>query len=306
MVEGSPESAGFEGILEAVADAGSAPGALTAPAIRASLPPMAVQDLFALDGRTAIVTGGSRGIGRAMAEGLAEAGAHVIVASRKAEACEEAAHAIVAAGGGASAIATDVADPDSGTALVEGAIAATGRVDVLVNNAGRAWAAESFDYPLEGWDRVFALNVRGAFWLSRQVARHLRERRAGGSILNVSSLSAVRGASDAEQAILAYPASKGALEALTRDLAVKWAPFGIRVNAIEPGPFDTDMFAHIKADPELHARHDAQVPLGRTGQPDDVKGVAVFLASDAAAYVTGAILRVDGGVAAVYPVRKGD
>ena len=259
--------------------------------------------LFDLDGRTALVTGGSRGIGRFLAEGLAEAGAHVIVCSRKAGACEAAASAFRAAGLRASALSADIGDPESIEAMVPRALATTGRVDILVNNAARAWSAPTFAYPLEGWDRVFDLNVRGAFWLSRLLAEPMRAS-GGGSIINVSSLSARFGASEEEQPIAAYPASKGALEAMTRDLAVKWAPHGIRVNAIQPGPFDTDMFAHIKADPETLSHHDAQVPLGRPGGPADMKGVGVFLASDAAAFVTGSILRVDGGVAAVYPVKK--
>ena len=264
---------------------------------------MDVKTLFDLSGRTALVTGGSRGIGRFLAEGLAEAGAHVLISSRKAEACEAAATEIEAAGGRATALPADVSDPASIEALVAAALAHRERVDVLVNNAARAWSAPSMEYPLDGWDRVFDLNVRGAFWLSRLLAPHMKES-GGGSIINVSSLSAQLGASDEEQPIAAYPASKGALEAMTRDLAVKWAPHRIRVNAIEPGPFDTDMFEHIKSDPELLAHHNAQVPLGRPGGAADMKGVGVFLASDASAYVTGAILRVDGGVAAVYPVRK--
>jgi gluconate 5-dehydrogenase len=264
---------------------------------------MALAALFDLSGRTALVTGGSRGIGRFLADGLAEAGAHVLVCSRKSEACETAAAEIRRAGGQATALPADVADPESIEALVLDAIAVTGRVDILVNNAARAWSAPSMEYPLDGWDRVFDLNVRGAFWLSRLLAPQMKEH-GGGSIINVSSLSAQLGASDDEQPIAAYPASKGALEAMTRDLAVKWAPHGIRVNAIQPGPFDTDMLAHIKADPAVLAHHNAQVPLGRPGSPADMKGVGVFLASDASAFVTGSILRVDGGVAAVYPVKK--
>lgn len=264
---------------------------------------MQLDALFDLSGRTALVTGGSRGIGRFLADGLAEAGAHVLICSRKREACEAAAAEIIERGGQASALAADISDPESIEALVTSALAVNGRVDILVNNAARTWSAPSMTYPLDGWDRVFDLNVRGAFWLSRLLAPHMKAN-GGGSIINVSSLAAQRGASDEEQPIAAYPASKGALEAMTRDLAVKWAPHGIRVNAIAPGPFDTDMLAHIKNDPEVLAHHDAQVPLGRPGGADDMKGVGVFLASDAAAFVTGSILRVDGGVAAVYPVKK--
>jgi gluconate 5-dehydrogenase len=261
------------------------------------------RELFDLEGRSALVTGGSRGIGRGIAQGLAEAGAHVFVSSRKAGACEHAAAEIREGGGRATAVAADAADPTAIDALLARVLEETPRLDIVVNNAGRVWAAPTLDYPLEGWDRVFALNVRGAFWLCRQAGRHMVAQ-GKGSIINVSSLSASFGASEEEQAIPAYNASKGALEALTRDLAVKLAPRGVRVNCIAPGPFDTDMFDHVRSDPQALAYHNAQVPLGRPGQADDIKGVAVFLASDAAAFVTGATLRVDGGVAAVYPVRK--
>jgi len=264
---------------------------------------MTSRSLFDLSDRAALVTGGSRGIGRFLAEGLAQAGAHVFVASRSAERCDEAAAAITAGGGRATAVPADVSDPEAAEALVANVLRQTERLDILVNDAARAWSAPTMEFPLDGWDRVFALNVRGAFWLCRLVAPHMKER-GGGSIINVSSLSAAFGASEEEQPIAAYPASKGALEAMTRDLAVKWAPHRIRVNAIAPGPFDTDMFAHIRNDPEALARHDRQVPLGRPGGADDMRGVGVFLASDASAFVTGSILRVDGGVAAVYPVRK--
>ncbi len=276
---------------------------MTVRQIRVSLRRVDVRALFDLSGRSALVSGGGRGIGRAIAEGLAEAGAQVFLASRKLANCERVAAEIRARGGSATPLEADVSQPDSIDALVARVLAETKRLDVLVNNAGFGWAAPFYDFPLEGWDRTFGVNVRGLFWLSRQVARHMRDA-GGGSILNVSSLSAFLGASDAEQPVVAYMASKGAVEALTKAMAVKLAPDRIRVNAIAPGPFDTDMLDHIKQDPAALARHNAQVPLGRPGAGDDIKGVAVFLASDAAAFVTGATLRVDGGISAVYPVRK--
>ena len=264
---------------------------------------MNVRELFDLSGRCALVTGGGRGLGRFIAEGLAEAGAHVFVASRKLANCERVAEQITARGGRASALEADVSKPESIDALVAAVLARTPRLHVLVNNAGLAWAAPFFDFPLDGWDRTFGLNVRGVFWLSRQVARHMKDA-GGGSIVNVSSLSAALGATDEEQPVVAYMASKGAVEGLTRAMAVKLAPHAIRVNSLAPGPFDTDMLDHIRKDPAALARHNAQVPLGRPGGADDIKGAALFLASDASAYVTGATLRVDGGISALYPVRK--
>ena len=265
---------------------------------------MNVRELFDLSGRSALVTGGGRGIGRFIAEGLAEAGAHVFIASRKRANCERVAAEIAARGGRATALEADVSQPESIDALVAAVLERTPRLHVLVNNAGLAWAAPFFDFPLDGWDKTFGVNVRGVFWLSRQVARHMRDA-GGGSIVNVSSLSAFLGATDAEQPVVAYMASKGAVEGLTRAMAVKLAPFAIRVNSLAPGPFDTDMLDHVKKDPAALARHNAQVPLGRPGGADDIKGAALFLASDASSFVTGATIRVDGGVSAVYPVRKG-
>jgi gluconate 5-dehydrogenase len=263
---------------------------------------MRVQDLFSLSGRVALVTGGSRGIGRHVAIGLAEAGARVFVASRRRAACEETAAAIRTAGGAADALEADVADPAQCERLVGQVLDAAQRLDVLVNNAARVWAAPTLDYPLDGWDRVFALNVRGLFVLTQIAARHMAER-GSGSVIQVGSISAWRAGPDAEQAVVAYTASKGAVASLTIDLAVKLAPHGIRVNCLVPGPFDTPMMDHIRHDAERMRRYLAHVPLGRIGGEDDVKAAAVFLASEASRFVTGQTLIVDGGVSAVYPAR---
>ena len=259
---------------------------------------MRTPKLFDLAGRAAIVTGGGRGIGRHIAVGLAEAGAEVVIASRKIAACEKVAQEIRDAGLRASAIEADVASPDSIDALVERAHALTGQIDILVNNAAMVWAAPTLDYPLAGWDRVFDVNVRGLFYLSQQVARHMKES-GGGSIIHISSISAWRGSSDEEQPVIAYNASKGAVTSLTTDMAVKLAPYGIRVNAIAPGPFMTDMMSHISEDPVKLAEYNAQRPLERSGGEDDIKGPVVFLASAASAYITGQTLVVDGGTLCV-------
>lgn len=258
---------------------------------------MRVGELFDLSGRTALVTGGGRGIGRHLALGLAEAGADVAVVSRKLAPCEEAARAIEKLGRRAWAFAADLSQPDQIEALVERVLAVAPRLDVLVNNAGATWGAPVLDYPLEGWDRVFDLNVRGLFLLSQRVARHMKEL-GGGSIILVGSISAFRGAPDEAMPAVAYNASKGAVLTLTKDLAVKLAPYGIRVNGIAPGPFLTDMMNHIRRDPTRLERYEATIPLRRCGDEDDIKGVVVFLASSASAYVTGHTLVVDGGLMA--------
>jgi NAD(P)-dependent dehydrogenase (short-subunit alcohol dehydrogenase family) len=266
------------------------------------MPPVRVSELFDLTGRAALVTGGGRGIGRHVALGLAEAGAHVFVASRKLAACEDVVAEIARRGGRAQAFAADVADPAACEQLMQQVLAATPRLHVLVNNAARVWAAPTLAYPLEGWDRVFALNVRGLFVLTQLAARHMAEH-GGGSVIQIGSISAFLGAPDADQPVVAYNASKGAVASLTIDLAVKLAPHGIRVNCLAPGPFDTPMMDHIRHDAERMKTYLSTIPLGRVGQEDDVKAAAVFLASDASRFVTGQTLVVDGGVSAVYPSR---
>ncbi len=256
---------------------------------------MRVQKLFDLSGKTALVTGGGRGIGRHIALGLAEAGADVWVASRKLENCRQTAEQIEKLGRRGVALQTDLAEPEQVEALAERAVSEAGRLDILVNNAGVVWGAPTLEYPMEGWDRVFQVNVRALWQLSQRVARHMKDA-GGGSIIHVSSISGLRGEREEEMPTVAYNASKGAVIALTKDMAVKLARHRIRVNSIAPGPFLTDMMSHIASDPEQLRTFHERVPLGRSGGEDDVKGAAVFLASDAAAFVTGHTLVVDGGM----------
>jgi gluconate 5-dehydrogenase len=256
-----------------------------------------VRDLFDLTGKTALVTGGGRGLGRHIALGLAEAGADVVVASRKLANCQAVAHEIEDLGRRALALEVDIGDADAAAALVERCLAELPRLDVLVNNAALIWGAPTLEYPLEAWDRVFDVNVRGLWALSQRAARHMKEA-GGGSMIHISSYSGLRGATEEGMPAIAYNASKGAVITLTKDMAVKLAPFGIRVNGIAPGAFDTDMMEHLRRDPERLRRYLATVPLARAGGEDDIKGAVVFLASDAAAYVTGHTLVVDGGTTA--------
>jgi len=256
---------------------------------------MHVKQLFDLTGKAALVTGGGRGIGRHLAIGLAEAGADVAVASRKLANCDEAARAIEDLGRRGVALEADVGRPDDVAALADRAIEAFGRLDVLVNNAGVIWGAPTLEFPVEAWDKVFDVNVRGLWLLSQRVARHMKEA-GGGCIIHVSSISGFRGADEEAEPAIAYNASKGAVHTLTKDMAVKLAPHGIRVNAIAPGAFDTAMMDHVRHDEAELGEFLKRVPMRRPGDEDDIKGAAVFLASEAARYVTGHILVVDGGM----------
>jgi len=258
---------------------------------------MLTKDLFDLTGKTALVTGGGRGIGRDMAIGLAEQGANVVVASRKIENCEEVAAELEKLGVEARGFSVDMSNGDSIDALIESLDQNQVEVDILVNNAGVTWGAPALEHPMEAWDKVYNVNVRGLWQLSQGVARRMKEK-GGGVIINVTSIGGYRGAPDAVQPAIAYNSSKGAVITLTKDMAIKLAPYGIRVNAIAPGPFMTDMMRHLRDNEDLRKLMTGGVPLKRTGTQDDMKGVIAFLASDASAYVAGHVLAVDGGLMA--------
>jgi gluconate 5-dehydrogenase len=257
---------------------------------------MKVQELFDLTGKVAVVTGGGSGLGRQMAEALAEAGADLVLCARRADRCEQAAVELAELGVRALGLGCDLRDPAAIDAVVRRTVDEFGRIDILVNNAGTSWGAAPEDVPLEGWQKVMDVNLTGAFLFAQSVGRVLIEQAEGGKIVNVASVAAFRGAPQAAMNAIPYNASKGGLVALTIDLAVKWAQHGINVNAIAPGWFPTDLSGSTldAAGERLQSR----IPLGRYGGPDDLKGAVVFLAAPASDYVTGTTLIVDGGQSA--------
>jgi len=256
---------------------------------------MRVQELFDLSGKTAIVTGGGSGIGRQLAGALAEVGANLVLCSRKVERCEDAAAELAKLGVRTLALKCDVRKPDDVRSVVERTVEELGGVDVLVNNAGAAWGAPAEDTPLEGWQKVVDVNLTGVFLFSQAAGRVMIER-DGGSIVNIASVAGLRGSPPGAMDAIAYNASKGGVISFTRDLAHKWAQYGIRVNSIAPGWFPSDM---TKVLLEQHGDEFLKsIPLRRFGGPDDLKGAIAFLASPASAFVTGQTLVVDGGQSA--------
>ncbi|KQT09727.1 SDR family oxidoreductase [Ramlibacter sp. Leaf400] len=259
-------------------------------------PARTVSQLHDLTGRTALVTGGSRGLGLQMAQALAEAGARVLISSRKQGDLDDAAATLRADGHAVDTFAADGRDDVQVGALVDHALATLGPVDILVNNAGATWGAPAQDHPLDAWDKVMDLNVRGVFLLSREVARRSMIPRGQGRIVNVSSIAALGGSGSMQAA--AYHASKGAVASLTRALACEWGPHGINVNAILPGVFPSRMARHLLA-PGTIEPIVAQLPLRRVGDDEGLKGAVLLLASDAGKHITGVLLPVDGGASAV-------
>jgi len=252
-----------------------------------------VRELFDLSGKIAIVTGGSRGLGFQMASALAEAGAALALTARKADELEQAAAQLRERGFRALAVPGDVARPEDAEAVVARALAEYARVDILVNNAGATWGAEVLDMPLDAWRKVMDTNVTGTFLMIQAVGRAMIGAGRGGKIVNIASVAGLIGTNAGVLDAIGYSASKGAVIALTRDLAVKWARHGITVNALAPGFFPTKMTRWL-IDHRREAILDT-IPLGRLGGDDDLKGAAVFLASRASDFMTGQVLVVDGG-----------
>jgi NAD(P)-dependent dehydrogenase (short-subunit alcohol dehydrogenase family) len=249
-----------------------------------------------LGGKIAIVTGGGSGIGRQMAEGLAEAGANLVLCARKAERCEQAAAELEQLGVRALGLGCDVRVPEQVHEVVRRTVDELGGVDVLVNNAGTVWGASPEEMPLEGWQKVVDVNLTGVFLFAQAAGRVMIDRGDGGTIVNIASVAGLQGGPPEIMNTVVYSATKGGVIAFTRDLACKWAQHGIRVNAIAPGWFPSGMSNFVL---DRHAeRLEQHIPLGRFGGPQDLKGAVVFLASQASAYVTGHTLVVDGGESA--------
>jgi gluconate 5-dehydrogenase len=252
------------------------------------------KQLFDLSGRVAVITGGSVGLGRQMAEGLAEMGANLVLCARRKERCEQAAEELQKLGIEVLALSCDVKDPASIQAVADATVKQFGRIDILVNNAGTAWGAPVEAMTIEQWNKVIETNLTGTFLFSQAVGKVMIAQRRG-KIINIASVAGLRGSPPSFSAI-GYSASKGGVIILTKDLACKWGMHNIQVNAIAPGWFPTDMSGKvIERNKEMLL---AGIPLGRFGGPDDLKGAAVFLASGASNFVTGNILVVDGGQSA--------
>jgi len=252
---------------------------------------MNVKKLFDLTGRVAIVSGGSMGLGLQMAVGLAEMGANLVLCARKKERCEQAAEGLRGCGVETLALACDVKEKATIDQVVEETLARFGRIDILINNAGASWGAPVEEMTLEQWNKVLSTNLTGTFLFCQAVGKAMTAR-GSGKIINIASVAGLGGASAELQAI-GYRASKGGVIAFTKDLACKWAPHNIQVNAIAPGWFPTHMSKDV-----IELRKSellAKIPMGRFGGDHDLKGAAVFLASDASAYATGHVLVVDGG-----------
>jgi NAD(P)-dependent dehydrogenase (short-subunit alcohol dehydrogenase family) len=255
---------------------------------------MNTKKLFDLSGRVAIITGGSIGLGRQMAEGLAEMGANLALCARKKERCEQAAEELRLLGVKTLALGCDVKNPDQVQAVVDATVAQFGRIDILINNAGTSWGAPVEEMKLEHWNKVIETNLTGTFLFSQAVAKVMVPQHRG-KIINIASVAGLRGAPPEFQAI-GYHASKGGVIAFTKDLACKWGIHNIQVNAIAPGWFPTHMSrVVIEQNKEIFL---SKIPLRRFGNEHDLKGAAVFLSSDASDYVTGHVLVVDGGQAA--------
>lgn len=254
-----------------------------------------MSQLFDLSGKTAIITGSGRGLGAAMARGLAAHGAQVVIGDRDREAAQQVAQSIQATGGIAAATFVDITQPQSCEELIQFTLNQFGQVDVLVNNAGIDIIKPALELSEAEWDKILAVDLKGQFFCAQAAAKQMSSR--GGSIINISSIASTIGIRN----LVAYSAAKGGVNQLTRVMALEWAAHNVRVNAIAPGYFENIMQgATTEHDsPEKQQQIKTFTPLQRRGKPEELVGPVVFLASGASSYVTGAILSVDGGYTAI-------
>ncbi|CAM3246783.1 SDR family oxidoreductase [Filibacter tadaridae] len=257
---------------------------------------MNVLELFNLKGKTAIVTGGGRGLGAQIAEGFAEAGANVVICSRNLDACMEVSDKLKAMGVESIALACDITNQEDVDRVVEETVKRFGSIDILVNNSGATWGAPVVDMPLKAWQKVMDVNVTGTFLMSQAVGKAMIEQQSG-KIINIASVAGLGGTNPQFMDTIGYNTSKGAIITFTKDLAAKWGQHNINVNAIAPGFFPTKMS-------KVLIEHGSEMilsgtPLNRLGTEEDLKGVALFLASKASSYVTGDVIVVDGGAHAI-------
>lgn len=254
---------------------------------------MSVMDLFNLKGKTALVTGGGRGLGAQIARGFAEAGANVVVCSRKVEPCIEMSKELEKLGVRSMGLACDITNEDDVKRVVEETVKEFGAIDILVNNSGATWGAPTIDMPIQAFQKVLNVNATGTFIMSKEVGKIMIEQNSG-KIINIASVAGLGGTHPDFMDTIAYNSSKGAVIVLTKDLAAKWGQYNINVNAIAPGFFPTKMSSvTIENGREYILKG---TPLNRLGNEEDLKGVAVFLASKASDYITGDVLVVDGGM----------
>ena len=257
---------------------------------------MNVMDMFSLKGKTAVVTGGSVGLGAQMATALSEAGANVVIAARKIDRCKELAEKLSKNGVGALPVACDASKYDDCKNLVDATMKEFGSLNILINNAGTSWVAPSLDFPMDKWQKVMNLNVNGVFQLSALAANIMKDN-GGGKIINTASIGGFRGDYPENIDSVAYTSSKGAVITMTKDLACKWACHNINVNSICPGWFPTSMNdQHLEG---LRDKLIPRIPFGRYGGENDLKGITVFLASAASDYLTGQSIVIDGGQTAL-------
>lgn len=256
-----------------------------------------LKTLFDLSGKTALVTGGSRGLGLTMAEALGEFGAKIVLTARKQNELDEAVAHLAELGIEAVAIAADVGKPDEPARVIEEVKKAGGRIDILVNNAGTSWGSKTEEMPLDAWNKLLAVNLTGPFLLAQAVAREFMIPQGWGRIINIASVEGLLGHHPRMIGTIAYNASKGGLINFTRAVAAEWGGMGITVNAIAPGYFPSKLTGYVIDKHGEEMRNDT--PRGQLGGGDDLKGATLLLASDASAHITGQTLVVDGGASII-------